>query len=283
MLESRLAQAALVLVGHGATANEDSAAAVRQQLEDVANRHCFAEVHACFWKEPPFVTTILSAVRATEVFMVPCFLSEGYFSEIAIPGALGLRPDPATAFSRSQARGRHQVHYTLPVGTHPRMTEVILQRAESVAEPAGAESSPLASETALFLAGHGTTRHPHSRQAAEDHAGRIRALHRYASVEAVFLEEEPRIARIPQLTPRTSIVVVPFFMSDGLHCQEDLPVLLGEPPEAVRAALASGRSTWHNPTSRGGKTLWLAPPAGTAPGVADVILDRVREAALASG
>jgi sirohydrochlorin cobaltochelatase len=73
-------------------------------------------------------------------------------------------------------------------------------------------------------------------------------------------------------------VVVPFFISDGMHTQEDIPVLLGEPERAVKERLAAGQPTWRNPTEKRGKRVWYAPAVGTEPHIADVILERVREA-----
>ncbi|HEU0038196.1 MAG TPA: CbiX/SirB N-terminal domain-containing protein, partial [Verrucomicrobiae bacterium] len=95
----------------------------------------------------------------------------------------------------------------------------------------------------------------------------------------VYLEEEPRIATCYELAQTKNIVIVPFFISDGMHTQEDIPVLLGEPRRGVKQRLAAGQPTWRNPTERKGKLVWYAPAIGTAPALADVILERVREAA----
>ena len=75
------------------------------------------------------------------------------------------------------------------------------------------------------------------------------------------------------------MVVVPFFMSDGLHVTEDIPVLLGEAARVVKERLAQGRPTWRNPTEKHGKRVWYSGSVGTEPGLAEVILDRVRESA----
>jgi len=72
---------------------------------------------------------------------------------------------------------------------------------------------------------------------------------------------------------------VPFFISDGLHTQEDIPVLLGEAKRTVEQRLAAGQPTWRNPTEKNGKLVWYSPSVGSAPELAEVILERVREAA----
>jgi sirohydrochlorin cobaltochelatase len=106
----------------------------------------------------------------------------------------------------------------------------------------------------------------------------IRARNEFAAVEAVFLEEEPRISEFDHLAKTRHVVVVPFFISDGMHTQEDIPVLLGESKQIVQQRLAAGQGTWRNPTERRGKLIWYAPAVGTDPQIADVILERVREA-----
>ena len=93
----------------------------------------------------------------------------------------------------------------------------------------------------------------------------------------LFLEEPPRIEDITRLTAREQVVVVPFFISDGLHCQEDIPLLLGERPELVAERLGRGERTWVNPIRKGDRKIWLSPAVGTAPGMTHVILDCVRE------
>ena len=74
-------------------------------------------------------------------------------------------------------------------------------------------------------------------------------------------------------------MVVPFFISDGLHSHEDIPVMLGEPEAEVQARFKSGRPTWPNPGLKHGKRVWYSPSIGGEPHVSDVILERVREMA----
>ena len=72
--------------------------------------------------------------------------------------------------------------------------------------------------------------------------------------------------------------MVPFFISDGMHSFEDIPVMLGETGEAVQNRLSLGQPTWRNPTERNGKLVWYTSAIGSEPRLAEVILERVREA-----
>ena len=108
---------------------------------------------------------------------------------------------------------------------------------------------------------------------------RIGALNLYAGVHGVFLDEEPRLGECYGMAQTRNIVLVPYFISDGLHTQQDIPVMLGEPERIVRQRLHNGQPPWRNPTERKGKLVWYASSVGSHPQIAEVILERVGEAA----
>jgi len=271
--------AALVLVGHGSTVNADSSGSLRLLARRFRCGSGFAEVRVGFWKEEPGLACVLEGLSQPRVFVVPFFVSEGYFSEEAVPQELGFLRGDQAGFPRVQVRDGRTLFYCRPVGTHPRMTQVILSHARSVVEQHPFPRKPAGRESSLFLAGHGTGRNSRSRQSVERQVELIRQKEVYADVQAVFLEEEPRIGDCYRLARTRHVVMVPFFLSDGLHVDEDIPVLLGEPEARVRQRLQSGKPTWQNPTERHGKRVWYAPAVGTDPAMADVVLERVKEAA----
>ena len=268
-----LADAALVILGHGTTQNENSAAPVFQHAAELRRRKIFKEVREAFWKQEPQIKNVLAGISAPRIFIAPLFMSEGYFAGEAIPRELGFSGRSSLVTPHSS------LFYCLPVGTHESMTGVIVTRAKEVVEAFPFPRPPKPAETTLFIAGHGTERHPGSRRTIERQAELIRAQKIYAAVHAVFLEEDPRIGDCYSLAQTKDIVVVPFFSSDGLHTQEDIPVLLGEAAKNVRQRLASGLPTWRNPSEHKAKRVWYAPAIGSAPQLADVIVERVREAA----
>jgi len=135
------------------------------------------------------------------------------------------------------------------------------------------------SQTTLFIAAHGTERNEDSRQAAERQANLLRRMGVFAAVHAVFMEEEPFIRGCEMLAPTRNVIVVPFFISDGLHVQEDIPVLLGAPKGVVKERLAAGLPAWRNPTEKGGKLVWCSSSVGGEPHIPDIIVQLVEEAA----
>ena len=283
MSNENFADAALVLVGHGSTLNADSSAPTYQHADELRRREIFAQVVECFWKLEPGIAGVLRGVFAPRVFIVPLFISEGYFTEQVVPRELGLCGAGQSDFPRAQQRGPQTLHYCGPVGTHETMTGVLLARAREIVAQHPFPRPPAASETALFIAGHGTGNNENSRKAIERQVALIRALNQYAEVHSVFMEEDPRVGACYTLAKAKNIVMVPFFISDGLHSYEDIPVMLGEPEWVVRDRLESGQPTWRNPTEKHGKRVWYSASIGSEPRLADVILERVREAAARAG
>jgi sirohydrochlorin cobaltochelatase len=271
--------AALVLVGHGSTLNAESSAPTYQHADELRRRGIFGQVLECFWKLEPGIAGVLRGVFAPRVFVVPLFISEGYFTEEVIPRELGLdweaqrRGEPW----RPVRRGEQTLWYGAPVGTHDSMMDVLLSRAREIVATHPFPQAPPPEAISLFIAGHGTGNNENSRKAIECQVERIRALGRYACVHAVFMEESPRIEACYELATTPNIVMVPFFISDGLHSYEDIPVMLGEPEGQVRERYQQGQPTWRNPTEKRGRRVWYSASIGNEPRMADVILERVRE------
>lgn len=255
---------ALLIVGHGSTENPDSSTPYFDHADEIRSRGLFAEVHCCFWKEEPSLREAFYLIDSEEVYVVPDFISEGYFTQDVIPRELQLT-GPTT-----QVRGK-TFHYCLPVGVHSSMTGLILKRAKEVApgvDPAG---------TTLIITGHGTGLNQNSTKAIRDQAALIAASGAgYAAVLDAYMEEQPFIANWDQMSPTPNVVVVPFFISDGLHSYQDIPVLLGIDSE-VGAAASQRQIFRQNPHQVRGKTLYYSSAIGTERLLADVILDQVND------
>lgn len=267
--------AALVVLGHGTELNENSAAPVLQHAAELRRRRIFREVRAAFWKQTPQIGEVLAEISAPRVFIAPLFISEGWFAADKIPRELGFAFPENVKLKTENS----EFFYCHPVGTHDSMTQVILARAGEVVKQFPFPRLPKAAETTLFIAGHGTAKNENSRKPVERQVELIRGRKIYAEVHAIYLEESPHIADCYSLAQTKNLVVVPFFISDGLHVLEDIPVLLGEAKRVVEQRMAAGQPPWRNPTEKNGRLVWYAPAVGTALEIADVILERVKEAA----
>ena len=285
--QNDFSDAALVLLGHGSTMNDTSGDVVYQHARELRSRRLFAEVREAFWKQEPRVQDVLSSLRNADIplgsvpisriFIVPLFISEGYFSDEVIPRELGFKTEEESGFSRTLQWGPQTFFYCQPVGTHDSMTDVLLERAREVVEKNPFPRAPKAKDLTLFIAGHGTEQNENSRISIQHQADLIRAQNLYAGVHAVFLEEAPKVSECFYLAETRHIVVVPFFISEGMHTQEDIPVMLGDSKRIVQQRLGMRQPPWRNPTERNGKLIWYSSIVGTHPQIANVILERVRE------
>jgi sirohydrochlorin cobaltochelatase len=265
MMPSEL-DAALLIVGHGSTVNPDSSRPTLDQGRAIRERNIFREIGCCFWKEEPSLRDALfffDEPDIHEVYVVPNFISEGYFTQTVIPRELELK-------GRLTTRPNGQIwKYCEPVGNHPTMTELLLRRAREIAP----DVPP--TETTLLVVGHGTALNDNSAIAAKREVEKISACGYYASVQNAYMEEAPLISDWARLTTTPNVVVVPFFISDGLHSYQDIPAMLGIEPGPTAAT--NERTIFRrNPHQLQGRALYYASAIGTEPQFAEIIVAQAR-------
>jgi sirohydrochlorin cobaltochelatase len=71
---------ALVIVGHGSTTNPDSSEPNHLLADSIRSKGIFDEVLCCFWKEEPSMREVLHSISSSDIYIVPNFISEGYFT-----------------------------------------------------------------------------------------------------------------------------------------------------------------------------------------------------------
>lgn len=266
---------ALVIVAHGSHLNPDSSAPTFSHADTIRKSGAFDEVREAFWKEEPSFREVLRTVTSEEVFVVPLFISEGYFTEQVIPRELrldgwdvadwdsdGTSADHATLDVQDVSK---TVHYCGPVGTHDSMADVIVQRAQNVTD-----DHAVGSGFGLAVVGHGTERNANSAEAIYYHADRLRDQGRFDEVQAMFMDEEPEVDDVSDHFESEDVVVVPLFVADGFHTQEDIPEDMDLTDDA-----STGYSV---PSEVDGTRIWYSGAVGTEPLLADVILERANDA-----
>ena len=266
---------ALVIVAHGSHLNPNASTPTYAHADTIRESGAFDEVKTAFWKEEPSFREVLRTVAADEVYVVPLFVSEGYFTEQVIPRELRLDGWDVDEWESDGTSATHAtfeaadvdktVHYCGPVGTHGAMSDVIVRRAESVTnDPDVGEGFGLA------IVGHGTKRNENSAKAIEYHAERVAALDRFDEVRALFMDEAPEIDDVTDFFESEDIVVVPLFVADGYHTQEDIPEDMGLTDDH--------RTGWETPAVVDGHRIWYAGAVGTEPLMAEVVLERAADA-----
>jgi len=262
---------ALVLLGHGSHHDAESSDPVHSHADALRRRGIFDEVLAAFWKNEPNLCHALDLTESDDLFVVPFFISEGYFTQEVIPRELEIH-------GGITRRGNRRILYAEPVGTHPAMTAALRHCAETAVHESGsALSSP--KETTLIIVGHGTTKNERSAEAILRQVDLLKNENYFAEVLPAFLEQSPPVGEVLQRVRTPNAIAVPFFISDGLHSRQDVPIVMGFAQKGHR---------WKNPVEvkavsrgtvggAGSFCLWYARAVGMDPQMAAVILERVRE------
>src|SRR5262249_1570590 len=99
-----------------------------------------------------------------EVYVVPNFISEGYFTQAVVPRELELN-------GQITKRPNGQIwRYSEPVGNHPLVTDLLLKRARNIAP----DAAP--AETSLLIVAHGTDLKERGGGVGKGEEEKIRAL-----------------------------------------------------------------------------------------------------------
>jgi sirohydrochlorin cobaltochelatase len=266
---------ALVIVAHGSHLNPGSSTPTYSHADTIREVGPFDEIREGFWKEEPSFREVLRTVESDELYVVPLFISEGYFTEQVIPRELRLDGWDVDDWDSDGVSASHAtyeatdvdktIHYCGPTGTHEAMTDVIVRRAESVTgDPSVGDGFGLA------IVGHGTERNENSAKAIYHHADRVRERDRFDEVKALFMDEEPEVDDVTDYFESEDIVVVPLFIADGYHTQEDIPEDMG--------LCEDYRDGYDVPESVDGHRIWYSGAVGTEPLMADVVLERAADA-----
>lgn len=246
----------LLLIGHGSAKNRHSRKPTERLAARLAARGDIGAVRTAFLKESPSVGEAmesLAALGAGEVYVVPMFAGEGYFTRKVIPDLL-----EAASFT-----GR--VIQTAAVGAHPRLEDIIRRRASDALHRSGAEPE----EAALILVGHGSTKPGGASSRGKELAARLNEGCGCRGVIACFLEEAPFVRDWQGMTDAGTVIVLPLLIAEGLHGSQDLPPLFGLRP----ADVTENAPALIGPVTHAGRQIWYWRGIGSDPEIIDIIQD----------
>ena len=248
-----LSEIAVIVLGHGSSEDFQSSQATRDLVGNLNRQGVFAEVHAAFWKEEPHYRDVFEPISCAEVYVVPHFISEGYFTKEVIPRELKLT-------GKMTERDGFCIHYCDPVGSHRGMTDLLMQRANELAHGVNL------AETSLLILGHGTGRNKDSAKAVCEQVEKIQERKEgFGEVLGVYLDEVPLLSDWYELSQFENVIVLPYFIAEGLHFSRDLPKMLG--------MKTGGAKQPYNIRSR---KVFCALPVGGDPAMAEMVIDQVR-------
>jgi sirohydrochlorin cobaltochelatase len=249
---ARWGDADLLLIGHGSASVPGANDSLRRHAEEITRRKLFARVCCGFIKGDPNFEDMAGTCTGRHVYVVPCLMSDAYLSRTMIPSKLHLDSAVTTVTGAARDGDDQVVCYCDPVGTSPRLTEIIARKILDHCKTVSLDPRDIA----VLLVGHGTERDTRSTDTVWWNVETLASQKRFGRVLAAFLEESPYIADQVADARLRQIVAIGFFLASGLHGEFDVPKLLKQAP--------------------GGEDSQYLGPIGTDESFTDVILERVR-------
>ena len=244
---------AVILAAHGSRHEPSINARVSALANELRERGVCGEAHAAFHQGEPSFAAVLDRVVSRQVLVIPFMTASGWYSETVLPRELASHPSFA----------RRRVEFAAPIGAHRGMAAIAARRAQRLMQwfelPRG--------DVTLVLIGHGTSKHPASRDTTESLAMRLREDDVCPEVITAYLDDEPRVESIRGRATRPVLLLQPFLINDGHHATVDIPGRVGlvVPPDAALPFL--GVAT--------GRRVALDAPIGADPCVIDLLIDTV--------
>ncbi len=237
---------ALIIVGHGSHTDPKSDQPIFDNADRIRKRNIFNEVRETFWKEEPSLREVIRTLRSEKIYIVPLFISKGYFVENVIPRELRLVNEYKKIVDK-------EIHYTHPIGTHKDITELLIKKVKNKTQD---------KNIGIAVVGHGTERNSNSSRTIYYHVERIKNNTGFNEVKPFFLDEKPYVDNLIDSFKNNKIAIIPAFISDGPHTRKDIPERIGINDEKQKI---------------NGKELFYLDSIGNHKEITDIIIKRVKE------
>ena len=204
----------LLLAAHGERQADADNASVVRLARRLADKGVATEIGFGFIKGSPTVEEAIAALLSRDVVVYPLFLSDGYFTRVALPRLVEQAKQQDTT---------RIVSILPPLGLEPTLADVIAD--ETIAATLSRANLP--AETSIVLLAHGSEKDQASRVATERLADRIRQRKCFCDTRIALLEEPPSLADAIEGASRP-IIVVGLFAGEGMHGADDAKRLVAE-------------------------------------------------------
>jgi sirohydrochlorin cobaltochelatase len=204
----------LLLAAHGERRTDADNAGMARLARSLADKGVVAETGFGFIKGWPTVVDAIATLLSQDVVVYPLFLSDGYFTRVALPRLVE---------QAKQRNATRTISILPPLGLEPALADVIADEAAAAAH----SRANLPAETAIVLLAHGSKEDQASRMATEWLAGRLRQRQCFCDTQIALLEEAPSLADAIE-GMSGPIIVVGLFAGEGMHGVDDARRLVAE-------------------------------------------------------
>ena len=251
------ADATVMLLAHGSEAAASGADQARTHAADLQATGKFRRVIAAFLRDEPTPADGLDTFPEGDVYVVPFMAGEGYSLERLIPDAL--------------AQAGSRIRMCRAVGAHPAVPNWAF---DHLADYAVRNALPM-TETSVLIVAHGTNRNPDNFDRAREAVKAVEERGVAAHVDAVFLDQEPRVGAWRDHVRPGHVLVLPYLMALGRHGRHDIPDALGIRGRGLAERLAAGDIA--GPFETDDHTLHYGPLLGACPLIPEIVIQHVRD------
>lgn len=208
-------QTRLILAVHGAESVAHSGEAAEYQALQIQGSGLFGAVQTAYLKKAPFLDEAVAQAKEPVIVILPFFTSAGYFTRDYIPKKLGLDGQ------LTRREGRCLI-YGEPTGMLPEVPAMIAQQVKTLIETHHLDPNNLQ----IMVVGHGTSKNPDSGHRTREISAYLESLRLGQYYHTCFIEMEPFLKDWKSSIYKETLIVVPFFISPGLHASVDIPTEL---------------------------------------------------------
>jgi|SRR5262245_5149065 len=204
----------LLLAAHGERRTDADNAGVARLARSLSAKGVAAEIGFGFIKGSPTVDQAIASLLSRDVLVYPLFLSDGYFTRVALPRLVE---------RAKQHDATRTISILPPLGLEPVLADVITDEAVVAAH----SRATLPARTSIILLAHGSRTDQASRMAAELLADCLRQRECFYDTRIALLEEAPSLADAIEGL-HGPIIVVGLFVGEGMHGVDDAKRLVAE-------------------------------------------------------
>ena len=206
----------LVLASHGSTASQSGHRPEFEIASQLQKFGIFSKVTPGFLSGDPHASEVLDTLPAGDVVVIPMTSSDGYFSEVVIPGKL-------------QANTRlndFRLMITAALGSQAAIKNLVLARVIEII----LEHSLTPDDTSIVIAGYGGPQNENDEFTVNQLADSIRMTLSGIAVEVGFLNQNPHLELVAAKVETRNKIVVPFLISRDIQSVGDIPAAFGLTP-----------------------------------------------------
>lgn len=230
---TQLKSPSVLIVGHGSSVSKEAEAAARIHAETLRKENCYNDVVVHFLTG----NETLSELPKGDVYLMPFFMSEGYFVTTKISEIFGLRE-----FER-HTKDRN-IYQCDAIGVDPMLSDILSEMAEECCSEFGYDPE----QVDIILLAHGSSQSSASKEATEFQQALLGKKKHFNSVSSAYLEEDPSLstAMASLQDTKNPVIILGMFAAEGPHATQDVPEAIGEIIKQNRATTVCSDPMIHN-------------------------------------